>query len=159
MHTLTYIHAYMHTYVCIRIYIHTYIHINVEGGFRREGEGGQLYLVLLQRSPGIMTYGAFDTPPPTPGADVCWRMLTNADVKRHRYSASYPRCWRMLTYADVCWRMRAYAGVWRHRYSAFYLQLYIRLFTYIWLVNLRFRAQTSNSRRDMLYVYVLYIFI
>jgi hypothetical protein len=27
-------------------------------------------------------------------ADVCWRMLTYADV-----------CWRMLTYANVCWRM------------------------------------------------------
>jgi hypothetical protein len=26
--------------------------------------------------------------------EVCWRMLTYADV-----------CWRILTYADVCWRM------------------------------------------------------
>jgi hypothetical protein len=70
-HAHTYIHTCIHAYIRMHTYIHTYIHINVEGGFRREGEGGQLYLVLLQRSPGIMTYGAFDTPPPTPGADVC----------------------------------------------------------------------------------------
>jgi hypothetical protein len=41
-------------------------------------------------------------------ADVCWRMLTYADVYWHE-----DVCWRMLTYADVCWRMLTYA-----RYSS-----------------------------------------
>jgi hypothetical protein len=39
-------------------------------------------------------------------ADVCWRMLTYADVCWHA-----DVCWRVLTYADVCWRMLTYADV------------------------------------------------
>jgi hypothetical protein len=42
-------------------------------------------------------------------ADVCWRMLTYADVFSQQSctepSRRRPISWRMLTYADVCWRM------------------------------------------------------
>jgi len=45
-------------------------------------------------------------------SDVCWRMLTYADVYWVSYSisglsVSSDVCWRMLTYADVCWRMQS----------------------------------------------------
>ena len=38
-------------------------------------------------------------------ADVCWRMLTYADVCGCDQHYSHP-----LTYADVCWRMLTYVG-------------------------------------------------
>ena len=45
-------------------------------------------------------------------ADVCWRMLTNADGVDTELSADV--CRRMQTYADVCWRMLKYADIyWR----------------------------------------------
>ncbi len=48
-------------------------------------------------------------------ADVCWRMLTYADVRAGQQQIYERRemyvCWRMLTYADVCWRMLTYADV------------------------------------------------
>ncbi len=50
-------------------------------------------------------------------ADVCWRMLTYADVCVCWHMLTYAGvCWRMrmLTYADVCWGLLKYAGVcWR----------------------------------------------
>jgi hypothetical protein len=52
-------------------------------------------------------------------ADVCWRMLTSADVCWLKYVwvhtfqvlyiSSVETCWHMLTYADVCWRLLTYA--------------------------------------------------
>ena len=47
-------------------------------------------------------------------ADVCWRMLTYADVSCRQWTASTrtrsTNLWRTLTYADVCWRMLTYAA-------------------------------------------------
>jgi hypothetical protein len=52
---------------------------------------------------------------PLTHADVCWRMLTYADVclpgvfKKKVYLDERAYRWRMLTYADACWRMLTYA--------------------------------------------------
>jgi hypothetical protein len=85
--------------------------------------------------------------PLLPNADVCWRMLTYADVRwmasacPHTTCLAYADvCWRMLTYADVCWRMLngirlppQYADVrWRMpngiRLPAYYIYMY--MYTY-----------------------------
>ncbi len=48
-------------------------------------------------------------------ADVCWRILTYADVCcltdiTHTILSALDVCWRLLTSADFCWRMLTYAA-------------------------------------------------
>jgi hypothetical protein len=132
-----YIYTHAHTYIhacisclrtCIRIYIHTYIHM-----WRGvSGEKAYVSIRVWHTSAYIHTYihickcgGGFQAR--RRGRAAVSRVASAEpwyhDVWRLRYTASYSRCSRMLTYAGVCWHMLACADVWRNRYSALYPQV------------------------------------
>jgi hypothetical protein len=84
-------------------------------------------------------------------AEVCWRMLTYADVCLcHRHERSYQRlhsgfadvCWRMLTYADVCWRMSSLSSVTNVAANVF------TQFLSVWVSSERVRAREREWERE-----------
>jgi hypothetical protein len=122
-------HHYFNSSVLILIFMcpHTTVHASSYYLFVL------ILLYICRHTTTCDSYICLDRPRTlTSYADVCWRLLTSADVCCLLYLPGPPQdahadlvWWRMLTYADVCWRMLTYADVcWSMlTYTVFYICL------------------------------------